>query len=390
LTGRELGLRVAEETADFMLAELRTPEGGFASSLDADTDGSEGAYYVWTPDELRQVLGDADGEWVAGLLSVTSDGTFEHGSSTLQLRQPPDDDARWRRVRELLLRAREKRARPARDDKVVAAWNGLAIAALAEIAKVTRRPDLLDAASESAELLWSLHWSDQRLLRVSRDGVASSANGVLEDYGDVAEGFLNLYQATSDQRWYVRALDILDSAIARFSDDHGGFFDTPSDGEALVRRPQDATDNATPSGQSALAGALLTAAALSGELRYRDVAEVALLKSSRLALSAPRFAGWWLAVIEAWLDGPREVAIVGEPGEERDALEMLVWEWPSPGRVVAVAGAANGEPVPLLRDRRPLRGPTVYVCRNFVCEVPTSDPVVVGQLLRGAAEPRSP
>ncbi|MFL6180667.1 MAG: thioredoxin domain-containing protein, partial [Actinomycetes bacterium] len=171
VSGRDLGRRVAEETADFLLGELRTPEGGFASALDADTDGVEGKFYVWTPRQLVEVLGQDDGSWAAQLLGVTDEGSFEQGQSTLQLRTEPDDDRqRWQRVQAALLASREQRSRPARDDKVVAVWNGLALAALAETGVATHREDLIDAATRCGELLWELHWTGERLLRVSRDG----------------------------------------------------------------------------------------------------------------------------------------------------------------------------------------------------------------------------
>ncbi|MEO8108210.1 MAG: thioredoxin domain-containing protein, partial [Actinomycetes bacterium] len=262
VSGRPLGARVAEETADFLVADLGTAEGGFASALDADTEGVEGRYYVWTPDQLVDVLGDVDGRWAAELLEVTDEGTFEDGSSTLQLRTPPDDPERWQRVRERLALARSTRVKPARDDKVVTAWNGMAIAALAEIGAARRRSELIAAAVRCGELLWRVHWTGERLLRVSRDGEPGTAHGVLEDYAWVCEGWLVLYQVTGDLHWFARAVTVLDAALAAFPDSEGAFFDTASDAEELVRRPREWTDNATPCGQSALASATLTAAAL--------------------------------------------------------------------------------------------------------------------------------
>jgi uncharacterized protein YyaL (SSP411 family) len=381
VSGRDVGRRVAEETVDFLLSELRTPQGGFASALDADTDGVEGKFYVWTPKQLIDVLGDDDGGWAAQLLSVTEDGTFEHGQSTLQLRSDPDDPQRWRRVRSALLAAREGRSRPARDDKVVASWNGLAVATLAEVGVVTRRADVVNAAGECAELLWEQHWTGEQLLRVSRDGVAGSALGVLEDYAGVAEGLLTLYQVTGSIPWYERALTLLDAALEKFAGDGGSFYDTAADAERLVRRPQEWTDNATPCGQSLFAGALLTAAALSGEPRFRSAAEGLLSAARPYLAGAPRFAGWWLTVTEAWLDGPREVAVVGPPGSGRDALAEAAWSWPAAGRVVAVADAVDDR-VGLLRGRGS-DVPKAWVCREFRCELPTDDVSVLLTQLRG-------
>jgi uncharacterized protein YyaL (SSP411 family) len=381
LSGRELGLRVAHETADFLVQELRTAEGGFASALDADTEGVEGKYYVWTPQELVESLGESDGRWATELLSVTEEGTFEHGASTLQLRQDPDDGDRWHRVRTQLLAERAKRPRPARDDKVVAVWNGLAIGALAEIGVVTGRADLVKVAEQCAELLWSVHWTGERLLRVSRNGVAGDAYGVLEDYAGVIEGWLALFQANGDVRWFERAMTVLDVALAAFANEDGSYYDTASDAEQLVRRPQEWTDNATPSGQSLLAGAALTASAIGGDVRHREVTERLLAGASPYVTGAPRFAGWWLTTAEAWVDGPREVAVVGAPGPVRDALRDAAWAWPAPGRVVVVADAADTR-VGLLRDRT-TQTARAWVCRDFRCELPTDEPAEVARQMRG-------
>jgi uncharacterized protein YyaL (SSP411 family) len=384
VSGRELGMRIADETADFLLADLATAEGGFASALDADTEGVEGRYYVWTPGELIAVLGEDDGRWAADLLAVTVEGTFEHGASTLQLPAAPDDADRWRRVRSELLLARATRTPPARDDKVVTAWNGLAVAALAEIGAVHRRPELVAAATRCAELVWNLHWTGERLLRMSRNGSAGAAHGVLEDYAATAEGWLTLYQASGDMRWFDRAIIVLDAALARFADGRDAYYDTAADAEQLVRRPQEWTDNATPCGQSALASAALMASALGGHPAHREVVERLLAGAADLATRAPRFAGWWLAVTEAWVDGPREVAVVGEPGAIRDALVEAAWSWPAPGRVVAV-GAYGDDGLGLLRGRAG-RTPQAWVCRGLRCDLPTDDPDRVAQLLRGAPE----
>ena len=248
---------MAAETADFLLRELGTAEGGFAAALDADSEGEEGRFYVWTPAQLVEVLGEDDGRWAAALLEVTAGGTFEHGSSTLQLLADPDDPARWDGVRRRLMAARDARVRPARDDKVVAAWNGLAIASLVDAGRLLGREDLVDAAVRAGTLLADLHLRDDgSLLRVSRDGAAGRHRGVLEDHGCVAHGFLALAGATGDALWLDRARSVLDHALDRFRADDGGFFDTASDAEALVARPRDPSDNASPSGTSAMVHAL--------------------------------------------------------------------------------------------------------------------------------------
>ncbi|MYX62735.1 DUF255 domain-containing protein, partial [Streptomyces sp. SID8382] len=310
-TGSDLARRVALETADFMVRELRTAQGGFASALDADSDDGtgrhvEGAYYVWTPEQLGEVLGEADAEFAAGYFGVTEEGTFEEGASVLQL---PDgerltDASRVASVRERLLAARGLRARPGRDDKIVAAWNGLAVAALAETGAYFDRPDLVEAATETAELLVRIHMDQRgRLARTSLDGTAGGHAGVLEDYGDVAEGFLALAAVTGDGAWVDFAGLLLDTVLSRFTAEDGTLFDTADDAEALIRRPQDPTDNAAPSGWTAAAGALLSYAAITGSTGHREAAERALAVVRALGPRVPRFIGWGLAVAEARLDG---------------------------------------------------------------------------------------
>ncbi|MEU8791094.1 thioredoxin domain-containing protein [Streptomyces sp. NPDC048643] len=383
-TGSESARRVALETADFLVRELRTTEGGFASALDADSDdGSgrhvEGAYYAWTPAELREVLGDADAELAARHFGVTEEGTFEEGASVLQLPQQEGvvDAEKVASLRERLLAARAERPAPGRDDKVVAAWNGLAVAALAETGAYFDRPDLVEAAIGAADLLVRLHMDEHaRLARTSKDGQVGSNAGVLEDYADVAEGFLALASVTGEGVWLEFAGFLLDHVLAQFTDaESGALYDTAADAEQLIRRPQDPTDNATPSGWSAAAGALLTYAAQTGAEPHRAAAERALGVVKALGPRAPRFIGWGLAVAEALLDGPREVAVVGDAGDPATtALRRTALLGTAPGAVVAF-GAPESDELPLLAGRPLVDGsPAAYVCRHFVCDAPTTDP----------------
>ncbi|MEV8091588.1 thioredoxin domain-containing protein [Streptomyces nigra] len=384
-TGSDLARRVALETADFMVRELRTEQGGFASALDADSDDGtgrhvEGVYYVWTPGQLREALGDDDAELAARYFGVTEEGTFEEGASVLQLPQRDEvfDAGRIASVRERLLERRSGRPAPGRDDKVVAAWNGLAIAALAETGAYFDRPDLVEAAVGAADLLVRVHLDEQaRLTRTSKDGRAGVNAGVLEDYGDVAEGFLALGSVTGEGVWLDFAGFLLDHVLARFVDEESGaLYDTAADAERLIRRPQDPTDNAVPSGWSAAAGALLGYAAHTGSEPHRRAAERALGVVKALGPRVPRFIGWGLAVAEALLDGPREVAVVGPSlsDEATRALHRTALLGTAPGAVVAV-GAAESDEFPLLADRPLQQGaPAAYVCRNFTCDAPTTDP----------------
>ncbi|PNG22935.1 hypothetical protein C1J00_06820 [Streptomyces cahuitamycinicus] len=383
-TGSELARRVALETADFMVRELRTNEGGFASALDADSDDGtgrhvEGAYYVWTPEQLREVLGEQDADFAVRHFGVTEEGTFEEGASVLQLpvRDGLADAEKVASVRERLLAARSERPAPGRDDKVVAAWNGLAIAALAETGAYFDRPDLVEAAVAAADLLVRLHLDEQaRLTRTSKDGHAGANAGVLEDYADVAEGFLALASVTGEGVWLEFAGFLVDHVLARFTDpESGSLYDTAADAERLIRRPQDPTDNAAPSGWSAAAGALLGYAAHTGSEPHRTAAEKALGVVKALGPRVPRFIGWGLAVAEAVLDGPREVAVVGPSLDDEGtrSLHRTALLGTAPGAVVAV-GTPQSDEFPLLSDR-PLVGgePAAYVCRNFTCDAPTTE-----------------
>jgi uncharacterized protein len=376
-TGEEWARRVADATAAFLVRDLGTPEGGFASALDADTEGVEGLTYVWTPAQLVEVLGEDDGRWAAAVFEVTDAGTFEHGTSTLQLLRDPDDPARLASVRERLTAARAQRPQPARDDKVVTAWNGLAIAALAEHGVLTGSPSSVQAARRAAELLADVHWVGGRLRRASRDGVAGAPAGVLEDYGDAAEGLLALHQATGEGRWLELGGDLLDVVAEQFVDDDG-WHDTAADAEALVHRPFDPADGPTPSGIAAVAGAAVSYAALAGAPRHRELGEAAVGQLAKLAERAPRAVGWALAVGEALLAGPLEVAVSGPAGPERDALAAAARASTSPGAVVVV-GEPDAPGVPLLAGR-PLVGgrAAAYVCRGFVCSAPVTDVSALG------------
>ncbi|QGZ50667.1 DUF255 domain-containing protein [Streptomyces sp. QHH-9511] len=392
VTGSDLARRVALETADFMVRELRTAEGGFASALDADSDDGtgrhvEGAYYVWTPQQLTEALGEEDARFAAQYFGVTEEGTFEEGASVLRLPQDAGvvEADRIASVKERLLAARDRRERPGRDDKIVAAWNGLTIAALAETGAYFDRPDLVERATEAADLLVRVHFdtaAGARLARTSKDGRVGANAGVLEDYADVAEGFLALAGVTGEGVWLEFAGFLLDIVLDQFVAEGGALYDTAHDAETLIRRPQDPTDNATPSGWTAAAGALLSYAAHTGSDAHRAAAEGALGVVKALGPRAPRFIGWGLATAEALLDGPREIAVVGAPGDERSAeLRRSALLGTAPGAVLAF-GIPDSDEFPLLRDRPLVDGrPAAYVCRHFTCDAPTTDPAELARAL---------
>jgi uncharacterized protein len=372
-TGSELARRVALETCAWMVHDMRTPEGGLAASLDADSEGEEGKFYVWRPAELTAVLGPQDGELAARDFDVTATGTFERGASVLQRHVDPDDPDHFDRLKQALLAAREQRVHPGRDDKVVAAWNGLAISSLAECSLAFGEPHLLQAAQGAASLLAEVHLQGTKLMRTSRGGQAGDTDGVLEDYACVAEAFVVLSGITGEPQWLTLAGRLLEVALDAFGDGAGGFYDTAADGESLIFRPADAADNATPSGTFAMAGALLSHAALTGSARHREAAEAALGVLPAIAARYPRAAGAGLAVAEAWLAGPAEIAVVGPPDDERTRLLHQVALHAAPPGTVLALGDGVRETEPLLVGRRQVGGaPAAYVCRNFTCQAPVT------------------
>lgn len=410
----------AGRTADWLLARLgvgSNPATGrstdpaadvevvaLASSLDADTvvDGvhAEGATYLWTPAGLEALLGWADGASVADLMNVRTPGSVEAGGSPLHPGREitGEDAALWQRVRPLLEQARSGRAQPGRDDKVVAGWNGLAVAALADAGAVLARPELVDAAERIAAYLERVHWRPAaggpgRLTRVSHDGVARGIGGLLEDYALCAEGLFALYGVTGHTRWYDLAEAMLDAAGTRFAAD-GILKDAAGESTQVTaaqggRDGMDPFDGATPSGAAALAGALVTHAALSGSSEHRTLAaNILSLLVPALAARAPRAAGWLLATAQAALAGPVEAAVTGPDTPERAALHRELLLSASPGLVVAVQDDAAAPPVPLLRGRGagPDGAPQVFLCRGMVCDLPAGS--VEGVRERLATIPR--
>jgi hypothetical protein len=377
-TGEPLALRVVQETVGWLLREMLTEEGGFAASLDADSldpagQLHEGAYYAWSPAQLRQVLGETDGAWAADTFAVTDRGTFEHGLSTLQLPADPDP-VRWAEVRRRLFEAREQRARPGRDDKVVAAWNGWLVVSLVEAALVCDRPEWLAAARSAGELLWRLHWADGRLRRTSRHGRAGSAAGILEDYAAMTQACVRLAGATGDAHWVERATTLARVLVEQFDDGQGGFFDTAADADALYARPQDPTDNATPSGLSSAVHALSLLAELTGDDTLAERAERAAATAGTLVRRAPRFAGWLLAdaVSRTGSRQPVQVAVVGRETASVSELVRVAYRHAPAGSVI-VSGVPDQPGFALLADRVLVADqPTAYVCRGFVCRLPVT------------------
>ena len=375
-TGDPLARRIAAETAAFIITDLGADQ-MFTSSLDADAAGSEGSTYVWTPAQLIDALGETDGRWAAEVFGVTEYGTFEHGASVLQLPATSDpiaaEASRFERVRSTLLSARSARPQPPRDDKVVTAWNGLAITALAEAGVALGDRGLLDAAARCASAVVDLHLVDGRLRRASLGSRVGDSVAILEDHAMLATGLLALYQLDGDESWLAHATGLIDLALRYFADPDrpGRWFDTAADAEALMVRPADPVDGATPSGAASIAEALLTAAHLvdaDRATRYREAAATTLLSHSPLLDRAPRAAGHWLAVAEAAVRGPLQVAVAtaGADSELLAAARRI-----APGGAVVVGGAVDSTVLLSGRDR--VRGvDAAYICRGTVCDLPVT------------------
>jgi hypothetical protein len=365
--------QIARETLDHLLREMRQPGGGFSSSQDADTQGVEGATFTWSWDELAGLVGDH----VAASLGATPDGNWRHEEGVTNVLRAPaggwTDDLEP--VRKVLFDARSRRPSPATDDKVIAAWNGLAIGALAEAAMAFGEPAYAEAARACARFIdEDMRAADGRVHRTWRRGTLGIA-GFADDHALVASGLLRLYEATGDAAWFTFARECCDVLLERFIDrEYGGFFQTADDAEALLLRPKDLYDNAVPGGNSAAAEALLTMARYTGERAYDDAAASALASIAGVAARAPSGFGTALCAIDMTVGPSREVAIVGPRDDPvvREMIGVVRSAGYEPNTVLAIGDGPGGE-VPLLAGRAAQQGrATAYVCRGFVCRLPVT------------------
>ncbi len=368
--------RVSEETLDYLLREMADPAGGFYSATDADSEGHEGKFFVWSPEELREVLGPDDAEYAARYWSVDRGPNFE-GKSILYVGGEPDPE-RIAPIRARLYAARERRVHPARDDKVLAAWNGLACRAFAEAGRALGRADYVAAAAKNAEFVLTAMRSGGRLLRTWKAGRAK-LKGYLEDYAMVAAALVALYEATLDRRWLDEARGLAEELLRLFWDEKlEGFYDTGVDHERLIVRPRNLFDNAVPCGSSVAIETLFRLAILTGESRYESAALKALRPMADLMTRYASGFGRFLCALDFHLGPGVEIALVSPPGGDGLApLAAEVFGRYLPNRVVAgmVAGDPKGaEGIPLLQNRKAVGGEaTAYVCRNYACELPVTD-----------------
>ncbi len=381
---------VAEEVIEYVLRDMTDESGGFYSTEDADSEGEEGKFYLWTPSEVLALLGAEDGRLFCAFYDVRAPGNFEGRASILRIQQTPLEVAQregvseaellsaLERGREVLFQARNKRVRPARDEKVLASWNGMMLRALAEAASVLDRHHFLRAAERNAEFLLSSMYVDRRLHRTWKPGHSARLNAYLEDYANVADGLLALYEATFEPRWLEASMEFADRIVRDFIDaQNGGFFDTSSDHETLITRPKDIFDNATPSGNSVAADVLLRLAVLTDRGDYREAAEGVLRLLETAMRRYPLGFARALNALDFFLDTPREIAIVGS---DVRALRRAVFEPFAPNKVVAGSGAR----IPLLEGRDAPDGDALaYLCQHYVCQAPTSDANQLRRMLVG-------
>ena len=400
VTGKPLYRRIVEETLDWVVREMRHEAGGFYSSLDADSEGEEGKFYVWRPDEIREALDDPrTAELFMRTYDVTDHGNWE-GKSILHLpgeleevaaelqMAPEEARARLKEARETLYRVRAQRVWPGLDDKVLTSWNGLMLRAFAEAGRALQREDYTQVAIENARFLYeTMRDENGRLRRTWKAGSEARLNGYLEDYAYLAAGLLELYQTVFDERWFAWAQELADLMLVHFRDEeNGGFFDTSDDHETLIQRPKDVQDNAVPSGNAMAALVLYKLALYTGREHYAQEAERMTGGMVQYMGRYPTGFGQWLCVAALMLGEPHEVAIIGRPDEAgtRPMLDVLQGAY-RPHQVVAV-GSDEESAIPLLRGRPQIDSRvTAYVCRQFVCRRPVTEPSALQAQLAGEA-----
>jgi len=384
VSGKPLFRSIAEETLDYVLREMTDASGGFYSTQDADSEGIEGKYFVWTPREITEVLGDNAGEAVCHRFGVTAKGNFHHGN----ILYVADDQAGiTRETKSSLLKRREQRIKPARDEKVLAAWNGLMLTSMAEAACILNRQDYLEAAIANGKFLLDSMMADGYPKHTCKDSIAK-IDGYLEDYAMVIDGFLTLHQATFTGEWLRQAIRLAEIMIEQFWDEtQVTFYDSSLHHQDLFIRPQSSFDGALPSGASAATLALLKLARLTDNERFQQVAAQALSSMRELMPHSPLGFGNWLCALNLYLSTPKEVAIIG-PRDNPATAELLHTLCAAflPNKVVAAYDPTDPTAISdlaLLKNRPMVNDlPTVYICQHYTCQTPVTDPAALTDRLR--------
>jgi uncharacterized protein YyaL (SSP411 family) len=395
ITGKPLYRRITEETLDYVLREMRHEEGGFYSSQDADSEGVEGKFYVWSADEIRSALGE-DAALFMRVYGVADGGNWE-GDNILHLRIEPDDvavqfdltaeevETKVAAARQKLYDIRAQRIWPGLDDKILTAWNGLMLAAFAEAGQILDRSDYVTVATQNAEFLYrTMRTANGTLHRTWKAGSEAKLNAYLEDYAYLGEGLLVLYQTTFEARWFVWAHELAAYMLAHFSDtENGGFFDTSDDHEQLIHRPKDLQDNAVPSGNAMAAHVLLKLSLLTGEISYWDIAEQATASMGDTMVQYPSSVGEWLNAGSFILGQPREIALIGSNEQVMPLLQVVRAAY-RPFQVVAAGKETEDKTIALLAHRPQVNGKaTAYICRRFLCQTPVTEPEELASKLDG-------
>jgi uncharacterized protein YyaL (SSP411 family) len=396
-TKNEFYKRILTETLDYVVREMTDSSGGFYSTQDVDSEGHEGKFFVWTPAEIEQVLGKEDAALFNAYYDVTPQGNFE-GQNILNVRSSMEEVAKKAGVtleclqealvrgRSELFTVRERRIKPARDEKILTAWNGLMLASFAEAAAVLERPDYLAVARKNAQFVLDSLRRDRLLLRTHKDGQAK-LNGYLEDYAFFADGLIALYESTGETLWLEEARAITDRMIEEFWDsDEGGFFYTGVSHEELIVRSKDYFDNATPSGNSVAAEVLLHLSVLTGNEEYARLAVTLFRLMRDTATRYPSAFGRLLGAVDFYLSSPKEIAVIGvRDAADTQALLREIWQRYLPNRVITQAAEGDTratEAVPLLRERNMIEGKaTAYVCHHYTCRKPVTTAAELGQQL---------
>lgn len=368
--------RIVGETVGWLQYEMTTPEGAFAAAIDADSEGKEGVFYCWSQPQLFEILDEADALWAIAQFQITQEGTFENGLSVLQRRREPDDLKRYQQVKARLLAAREKRIKPMRDEKIIVSWNSWMISNLLEAAQIFDQTDWRELATVALDFLLENHLKEDNLYRISKDGKTNQIPGLLEDWASLSTACLKAHAATGEIKYLQKGKFLIEQMLKRF-EYSGDLFDIENSQTVFVARPRETTDNAYPAAIALATEALLSAGAIFNNFAWREMARRLIAEQLPKMQAAPRFVAHFLCQLEAFLDGPLEIALVGKVNGE---AHKLIWQSPRAGWVLSV-GESGATELLTNRDQIDLND-TVFICQNFVCQAPIHDLALLKKALK--------